>query len=414
MNVISSGGRRSIENQLRAGFTVSVSIDNTNFNFQTQSWAPLSFKDALFYLYDDVNEVLNSRITVSGELPYGKPTVFWADPQDATLTSEGKIESLKENKAIDIFGGWGAVMKSVVFDLYAPHLQLPISYTEWATNSLARSLELFTDTLITGREGVVYQQVNATHQNLFSSGEPNYIRNPNHLLSAFNLTGISAPKNYSSEGWTGGTCATVISPRHILGANHYHLEIGRSHYFVTQNNEIVTRQLINGVQIANTDIWIGYLDSPLPTTIKPFKVLPSNWKDYLPNHFDLENDIPSISNYAKMDSPVSLAFPAFLVFNSTGDIHIGAYQQWETSDNFSEYTREDYKKWWKGGFYGSGSIVFTLINNDAVTLFCLRTPLYSGPPIHRYITEVNTAMATLHGSNEYQLTTIDLSGFPTY
>ena len=273
-------------------------------------------------------------------------------------------------------------------------------FDRFVVGSFGKHVTDFVDSVISGKTAV-YQGINPTTQNIFSSGKT---RNPSHILSGVDITGISAPHDYYAEGWAGGVCATVISPRHIISANHWHMGIGRKQYFVAADNTVVERTVVSGVNpYPGTDFWIGYLDSALPTSIKPFKVLPSNFLSKYPIH----------SYSLSTTSPM----PAFLCFNSTGDLHIGAYDWGEIhigNSMLKEHQSIAYKDWFKGGAYGSGSIVFTVVNGEAVALFCLFRQGYTGPTIANAITEINAAMTTLHGSSEYQLTTIDLSGFPTY
>ena len=275
------------------------------------------------------------------------------------------------------------------------------AFDRFVTGSLGRHVTDFVDSVISGKTAV-YQGVNQATQNIFASGKT---RNPSHILSGVDITGISAPHDYYAEGWEGGVCATVISPRHIISADHWHMGVGRKQYFVAGDNTVIERTVVNGINpYPGTDFWIGYLDAALPASIKPFKVLPSNFLSKYPTHTSI-----SLGS----TSPI----PAFLCFNSTGDLHIGAYDWSEAhigNSMLQEHQSITYKDWFKGGAYGSGSIVFTVINEEAVALFCLHRQGYTGPTIANAITEINAAMTTLHGSSEYQLTTIDLSGFSTY
>jgi hypothetical protein len=91
------------------------------------------------------------------------------------------------------------------------------------------------------------------------------------------LTAIS-PWNSSGGGNRAGT---AITPRHIIYASHYKIPVGATVRFVTNDNEVVERNVVNIQSISSTDITIGTLDSNLPSTIKPVKFLPPDWSKYM-------------------------------------------------------------------------------------------------------------------------------------
>lgn len=268
----------------------------------------------------------------------------------------------------------------------------------------------------------------AVNQYIFSNTDKlsSWVRNSGHILNGVDITGISAPRTYGQDGWNGGTCSTVISPQHIVSANHWHLEVGRTAYFVTADNQVISRVITSGARVGSTDIWIGHLDSPLPASITPLKVLPSNFATYLPDSILVGNE------YA-----FDTALPCYMVFNSTGDIHLLNYifsksmssnQLLDVAticENNAQIFVLGPNRVWMISFteilsfgnapqVGSGSPVFTIINGSPVVLFCLYIAGYSGPGLHYYVPEINATMTTLHGSAEYQLQHPDLSAFTAY
>ena len=74
---------------------------------------------------------------------------------------------------------------------------------------------------------------------------------------------------------------TAISSRHVALANHYAISTGCTIDFVGTNGTIVTRQIVDGLQVASTDIYIALLGDPLPEIIKPASILPSDYYAYI-------------------------------------------------------------------------------------------------------------------------------------
>jgi len=75
--------------------------------------------------------------------------------------------------------------------------------------------------------------------------------------------GYAAPENAGGQGGSG----TLISPRHIVMANHFRIKIGKKLIFVDMNNTCYIRTLTNSLRVGTTDIQIGVLDSDLPSNV---------------------------------------------------------------------------------------------------------------------------------------------------
>lgn len=78
----------------------------------------------------------------------------------------------------------------------------------------------------------------------------------------------SPPLNAGGYGGSG----TLISPRHIIYANHFQFANGTVLVFVDMNNNCYTRTLLNSAQVGSTDIRIGLLDSDI-TNVSFAKIL---------------------------------------------------------------------------------------------------------------------------------------------
>jgi hypothetical protein len=238
-------------------------------------------------------------------------------------------------------------------------------------------------------------------------GTTNYVRNPDCWAYEFDLTCMAA---YNSSGWdmsTNGCCpwekatrraGTLISPRHVMFANHYTPPNGTELRFVANNNTVVSRVLSKSVQIGSTDLKIGVLDTDVPTNLIRFaKVLPSNFTNYFPNALNqisgtaipalcldqdenaLESDISSVSTFISFSMPSDTTRSRFFENKISGD---------------------------------SGQPAFMILDGQLVLL----TVWTSGGGgagyfVTEYLNEINLAMATLGGS--YGLTTVDLGAYPS-
>lgn len=253
----------------------------------------------------------------------------------------------------------------------------------------------------------------------------NYIRNTGCWASDLDLTCVSVWN--SSLGSQGG--GTLISPRHIIFAAHFQINNGSILRFVNNNNEVISRTLINKITHPNynspivffPDITIGVLDSDVPTSIGFAKILPLNWSNYLPT-LTIENDtifggftIPClffdqekkalISDLRSLILPSGFTLPASNIpwpqdgrFTNT---------LWKQPSNtrllfFETIVTGD-----------SGSPAFLIINNQLVLVTVWTFGGAGGGTSILYFKDnINEIMTSLGGG--YSLTEIDLSGFVSF
>ena len=123
-----------------------------------------------------------------------------------------------------------------------------------------------------------------------------YVRNPDCWAANIDLSGYSV---WNSSGNAGGGAGTpgpckagmMITPRHCIMAAHFHVYLGDSIRFVTNDNITIRRKVISSIGMGvNTnwstnypDISIVTLDQDVPSNIKVYKFLPSNYRTYLKN-----------------------------------------------------------------------------------------------------------------------------------
>lgn len=88
------------------------------------------------------------------------------------------------------------------------------------------------------------------------------------IAGAHNLSGVARS---SSNKW-----ATLISPNAFLSADHWHPGKGKTITFYESNDPLgnfEVRTVLGGIQVADSDIWFGVLDAPLPDSYEPLPVL---------------------------------------------------------------------------------------------------------------------------------------------
>jgi len=104
-----------------------------------------------------------------------------------------------------------------------------------------------------------------------------YVKNSGFWGASLNFSGVTVGK----IGSGGVTSVSAITPRHAIGAAHYPPSINDVMIFCDQNNTTVQRTIVDR-RFADGDTVIVKFNEDLPNTVKKYKFLPSNWKNYLP------------------------------------------------------------------------------------------------------------------------------------
>jgi hypothetical protein len=265
-----------------------------------------------------------------------------------------------------------------------------INFVDYVTNSLAKHISNSVDTRIAGKTASIAKPIYSTQNH----SAPLYIRNSGCWISDLDLTPIS-PWNSMSSNLRAGT---LISKRHILFAAHYQIDNGTTIRFIDNNNNIVTRTMVNKLSLPyqpglGGDITIGILNSDVPNTISFAKILPANWMNYLPNLNTLYR-IPAIG----LDQEEK----ALIVELAQLDTNAGFYIPDLNSDRYA---------FSEGIIPGdSGNPVFLIINGELVIITVWSFGgAGGGTNIAYYKDSINALMVSLGGG--YTLTEIDLSNF---
>jgi hypothetical protein len=221
------------------------------------------------------------------------------------------------------------------------------------------------------------------------------VRNPNFWAADVDLTCWSA----YTVGYGTGYAATLITPWHVLLAQHYHAGVGTTIQFVTADGTVVN------ATIASTPIWldpnydimVAKLDQSLEGTgISYASILPANWTNY--------TDLTGISILACRNIGKQGMVARTTILNTASQL-LEAVQSTDSTE----------ATWYQTMDTGDSSSPSFLLVNGVPVLLCI--DWYRGPQGNfttAFISQINAAIVTLDGSADYTLSEVDLSGFDLY
>lgn len=213
-----------------------------------------------------------------------------------------------------------------------------------------------------------------------------YVRNTGCWAYGIDLTPISV---WNSQGGDqrGGI---LISPRHVLMANHFLIASGSIMRWVDNNDNVISGGLSGSVRVGNTDLRIGVLSGDI-TGVSYAKVLSSGFTGYFNT-----SGIPLLFTDQEEKALVGESLSLF-----SNEVNIGQ------SSNF-----------YRSGFYetpvggDSGDPICCVIGNELVILSTFFAPTGDNPSVSYYFGDINNSIASLGNSNSYQLTPISQNYFP--
>lgn len=204
---------------------------------------------------------------------------------------------------------------------------------------------------------------------------------------------------YNSAGFGFGT---LISPRHVVFADHNKPPIGTVLYFTKNDNTYITRTLSSYSLVASSDIGVGLLDSDVPSGISFAKILPQDWADYL------KDSSGSFYDYALYQIPI-------FGIDQSQDSYVKRWWDYSTTtglvvlDTPTDGDQLSFNKTLVSG--DSGGPNFIILNGTVVLLGCNYTST-TLPFLTYYKTQINSAMTSLGGG--YQLTEYSLASYFKY
>jgi hypothetical protein len=80
--------------------------------------------------------------------------------------------------------------------------------------------------------------------------------------------------DFTGVAWDDTRTATAISPQHVVMAAHYQRPVGSALVFHDRSGRPQRRTLVAVESLGFADVAVGKLDSPLPSGVKPYRLLP--------------------------------------------------------------------------------------------------------------------------------------------
>ena len=122
------------------------------------------------------------------------------------------------------------------------------------------------------------------HTGASHGGTPTYAWNPNLFLFAQAGKGLVAVAGLTAVSpWNSANGVqynvTALTRQHVAVAHHTGLPACTVR-FIALDGTVVNRSMSTPVQVGDTDIAIGQLDSPLPSNIESIQVMPPNYAAY--------------------------------------------------------------------------------------------------------------------------------------
>jgi hypothetical protein len=217
-------------------------------------------------------------------------------------------------------------------------------------------------------------------------------------VSVWNNRGYGTPADYRMRG------ATAVTKRHIVMAKHFWLVNTDKLWFVTPDGTWIERTISRTDSHGSEDITVGLLDSDLPSTITPVKVVPANFETYFNRDSvgQIDEDFRPIVvgfDHEKKGLLLQLTRAA----NSANNV---TYFDGATVPSPYDGMAEDLEAG------DSGNPLFIIIDGEPVLITSFYTTSPS-PAYNKYISAINaliTSIDTAEGiSTGYTLTEKDLS-----
>ena len=129
----------------------------------------------------------------------------------------------------------------------------------------------------------------------------NAVRNPDFWAAAIDLTPVSTWCDHN------GFTYTAITRSHFLTAKHCTPSVGHAVTWYTPDNTAVTRTIAAIATIGTNDCRLALLDSPLPETITPARIIRTNdWPKFVAN---LPNGWPVVSRRGQRGHRIAALHP---------------------------------------------------------------------------------------------------------
>lgn len=332
--------------------------------------------------------VTDNEFDLSTTVPLNVPvTITNLTPGIATLS--GLHATRVSDGTASIILRAGTCGRRVDVSVYRSGTSTTQSFTNFATGSLGRNIVDGVAALLSGKTAPTYGTVPQAGGTVTASST---------LTDLFNADGTR-----NTSGWWGTTDVTcipqsinqngvLVTPRDMICTVHY--GNGSNPTFRDNSGNTYSRTIVGNTVVGSTDIRVVTLDSDLPASIKPARVLPSTWRTYLPS---CQNGYPIV--FTNQDRRLLLQETNA---NVTAPAEMGVRASSDATRSPWYYTIR---------VYDSGSPAFVLVNGELLLQFTWHY-VNSGPPVSDNIAAINTAIYA--NGSPYSLSSPSLSAFTTF
>lgn len=284
------------------------------------------------------------------------------------------------------------------------------------TGSARKALTDVIDTALSGADVNTDQAVYSSQDHVNGT----YIRNSSFFLQSTHADALTCASPWNSRQ-SNKRAGTAVTPQHILFAAHYSFQAGDTIRFVTSDNTVITRTIVQIGNVlkgeASVDAGMALLDSALPSSITPCKIFPSNFSSYLP----ASAITGSVSAYRLPLLVLDQEEKGIVMDILRIPEQITTVGQAVTGDSYTAFSIPELSD--RVSFYeniisgDSGNPIFAVIGNELwlVSTFFGST---AGPAYNALVTELNAMINTLDTaqgiSTGFTITEGDFSSFTTY
>lgn len=330
------------------------------------------------------------------------PTYESLDESIATVDALGKVTQVTNGTVgILVKFPWLTRRTDLTLDSTTTTAKIQI---DWTAGSWGEDIADRVDGRISGKTADSAIQVFSTEDGLTQD----YVRSTDCWLHGLDVTCVSPWNDDTSSGKMAGT---LVTARHVLFAAHYVPADGSKLLFVAADGTTYERTLSATVthpsynsEILYPDLEIGVLDSDLPTSITPAKVLPDTWSNYV-TKLGYRLPIAILDQESK-----ALVTDAQYLDDSTRSTRRIFLNKPKASDRI---------EFWEKRIDGdSGSPVLLLTTGAPILVGVLSTST-AGTAVTAYKSDINTMIsdadtAAGNGGTGYTLIEADLSAFTDF
>lgn len=354
---------------------------------------PILGKDLTFTVDNQTPSVATLEVDAYGRVILGNA---------ATRVSDGTA-------TVDLVHSYGRqrLSFSVVREVSTP----PNQFVSWVTGSLAKYCHDNIDTRIAGKTA---NDSTLKFWSTYNNTTKTYVWNTNMWAADYDWTGVSP---WTTRGGSNVDSNTVhgvaVTRRHVMGVAHLAAFVGNQIIFVKPDGTNVTRTITARINMTigaagyDADMNLCLLDSDLPTDIKVYKILPSDYLTKLPNmEISVGNEPIFRLRMCRSNQTKTLQVADLRAFYEWQPGAWTGYEQPPVDAKALEFYRRQIVG-------DSGSPNFLLLD-EPVLLWCNTWANAGVITYGNYLTEINNAIIAMGGDGGYRVTAKDLSAYPTY